>query len=197
MTNRQHRRAAALALALAAAGTLAALPARADSIEARRPGVSLGGRAAYFWPDGVEADKGEWMGGAQVRVYLAKFFAVEGSADYRQERFNNASTIADIYPVQVSGLLYLLPNSPFTPFLLGGVGWYFTSTTGPSGFSDTQNRFGSHVGGGVQLYLSKHWSLDATYRYLFTERIKTFSNGASVSVNADGQMVTGGVNFHF
>ena len=171
--------------------------ARADASPTPRPGVSLGGRAAYFWPAHSDAGTGQYMGGAQLRFYLAKFFAVEGSADYRQQRTSGAATIADIYPVQVSGLLYLLPNSPVAPFVLGGVGWYFTHVRGPGGFDQTTNRFGSHVGGGLQFFLSRHWSLDATYRYIFTDRIETTSNGARVSISGDGHMVTGGVNFHF
>lgn len=197
MSIKCRHRIAALALSLLATGTLAALPARADDVPTPRPGVSLGGRAAYFWPVGAGADNGDWMGGAQLRVYLAKFFAVEGSADYRQQHYNGSSTTADIYPVQASALLYLLPNSRLSPFLLGGVGWYFTHTQGPDGFSDTQNRFGSHIGGGLQMFLSRHWSIDATYRYIFTDRIKTFSNGANESISGDGHMVTGGLNFHF
>jgi opacity protein-like surface antigen len=185
---------AVLALAVAVVN---AAPARADANPTPRPGASLGGRAAYFWPAQSDAGSGQWMGGAQLRFYLAKFFAVEGSADYRQQRTSGASTIADIYPVQVSGLLYLLPNSPVSPFALGGVGWYFTHVRGPNGFDQTSNRFGSHVGGGLQFFLSRHWSLDATYRYIFTDRITTTSNGARVSITGDGHMVTGGVNFHF
>jgi opacity protein-like surface antigen len=187
----------ATAAFLACAVSLACVAsARADANPTPRPGASLGGRAAYFWPAGSDAGSGQWMGGAQLRFYLANFFAVEGSADYRQQRFGG-NTIADIYPVQVSGLLYLLPNSPVSPFALGGVGWYFTHVRGPSGFDQTSNRFGSHVGGGLQFFLSRHWSMDASYRYIFTDRITTTSNGVRVSVNGDGHMATGGINFHF
>ena len=137
------------------------------------------------------------MGGAQVRAYLTKFFAVEGSADYRQEHNNATSTTLDIYPVQVSGLLYILPDSPVAPFLLGGVGWYHTKVRAPGGIDETSNRFGSHVGGGVQFFLSRHFSLDGTYRYLFTDRITASNGNANISVSGDAHMVTGGLNFHF
>lgn len=189
------KRTAALALSLALTAAVCAPSARADASPTPRPGFSIGGRAAYNWPTGTGASNGDWMGGAQLRAYLAKWFAVEGSADWRQE--TPANTTIDIYPVQVSGLLYVLPNSPVAPFLLGGVGWYYTHVKGPAGFDRTQNRFGSHVGGGVQFFLSRHWSIDGTYRYIFTDRINTTSNGANVSISGDSHMVTGGVNFHF
>lgn len=194
-TNRLVR-IAAMALALGASA--AAVPASAeDQSPTPRPGFSVGGRASYFWNQGQNTDSGNWMGGAQVRAYLAKAFAIEGSADYRQTRFNNGNSFADIYPVQVSGLLYVLPNSPVSPYLLGGVGWYFTRVRGPNNFERTTNRFGSHVGGGMQFFVHRHWSLDASYRYVFTDRITSTANGVNVSVSGDGHMATGGINFHF
>jgi opacity protein-like surface antigen len=159
--------------------------------------VSLGGRAAYFWPTGSGAGNGNWFGGAQLRVYLANFFAVEASADYRQQRVNSNNTINDVYPVQASGLLYLLPNSPVSPYLLGGMGWYFTRTRGPAGFSQTNNSVGAHVGAGLQCFLSRHWSIDGSYRYIFVNNINTTQNGAAVTISNRGHMATGGLNFHF
>ena len=41
----------------------------------------------------------------------------------------------------------------------------------PGGIDDTSNRFGSHVGGGLQFFVSRHFSVDGTYRYIFTDRI--------------------------
>lgn len=187
-----------LALSLAAAlCPLGAPPAAADDNPAPRPGISLGGRAAYVWNKGADAESGNLFGGAQLRVHLAKAFAVEGSADFRQQRFDGADTTADIYPVHLSGLLYLLPNSPVSPFLLGGVGWYFTRVRGPGGLDETRNRLGSHAGGGLQVFLSRRWSIDGTYRYLFTDRITTRSGNADISINGNGHMATGGLNFHF
>jgi opacity protein-like surface antigen len=186
------------ALLLVAALCLTTSSALADDANPTpRPGVSLGGRAAYIWNQGADAEDGDFFGGAQLRVYLAKFFAIEGSADFRQQQFGGGTTTVDIYPVQLTGLLYVIPNSPVSPFLLGGVGWYFTDVRGPGGFDESQNRTGAHVGAGIQFFMHRHWSLDATYRYLFTDRITTRAGNANISVNGDGHMVTGGLNFHF
>lgn len=192
-------RIAALAVALIPLIVCCAPEAFAEANPTPRPGFSLGGRAGYGWPTGTGAGDGNFTGGAQARVYLLKVLAVEGSIDYRQHMSgpSEARTTADIYPVQVSGLLYLLPNSPVAPFLLGGVGWYYTRVRGPGGFTNTQHRMGSHVGGGLQAFLSRHWSVDATYRYIFSDRITTTSNGVNVSISGDAHQVTGGINLHF
>jgi opacity protein-like surface antigen len=118
-----------------------------------------------------EPKEGEssWSGGAQVRLYLTRFFAIEGSADYRQSKF--AGTTVHTYPVQVSALLYLLPGWRLTPFVLGGAGWYYTTVDGPGGLDDTQNRFGVHAGGGLQYFISRHFSIDSTYRYVWLEDV--------------------------
>ena len=154
---------------------------------------SIGGRAAYIDPKDGEAN---WFGGAQVRFYLAKFFAIEGSADYRQDKFGTTTT--DTFPVQVSALLYLLPGKRLSPFILGGGGWYYTHVKGPGGFDDTQNRFGLHAGGGLQFFISEHWSIDGTYRYIWLEKLESRdANITNKSFQDSGHMITAGVNFHF
>lgn len=188
-------------LRVLAAGLLLSAPlAQAladDNNPTPRPGVSLGGRGSYAWGVDQDFDDGDWMGGAQLRVYLAKMFAVEGSVDWRQQDFDEADTTVDTLPVQVSGLLYILPNSPVSPYALGGVGWYHTKVRGPAGFEDTDSRFGAHVGGGLQFFLARHWSIDGSYRYIFTDRITSRRDGVDVSIDGDGHMITAGLNFHF
>lgn len=154
--------------------------------------LSIGGRATYYDPN--DAD-GNWYGGAQVRAYLGKYFAIEGSADYRRNDFED--TKVHSYPVQVSALIYPLGHMRLAPFILGGGGWYYTSVEGPA-VDDTQNRFGAHAGGGLQFMLTRHLSIDATYRYVWLESIQ--SKNASLDdkkFSDNGYMVTVGLNFHF
>jgi opacity protein-like surface antigen len=154
---------------------------------------SIGGRAMWFDPKGGDSS---WSGGAQVRFYLFRFLAIEGSADYRQNDFNGTSVHS--YPVQVSTLLYLFPSWRLRPFILGGVGWYYTTVDGPGEFSDTQNRFGVHAGGGLQYFISRHFSIDSTYRYVWLEDVASRNqNLTSKDFRDSGQMVTFGVNYHF
>jgi opacity protein-like surface antigen len=183
-----------LTIVMVCAGfTIAADAFAADERELDFGRFSIGGRAMWFEPKGGDST---WSGGAQVRLYLTRFFAIEGSADYRQNKFNG--TTVHTYPVQVSALLYLLPGWRLTPFILGGAGWYYTTVDGPGGFDDTQNRFGVHAGGGLQYFISRHFSIDSTYRYVWLEDVASRDQSLTNKDFRDsGQMVTIGVNFHF
>ncbi len=157
--------------------------------------LSIGGRATYFDPKGVD---GNWFGGAQVRVHLLPVFAVEGSTDYRTTDFASSSR-EDYFPVQVSGLLYLLPGKRLSPFILGGGGWYYSHIARENADDDTDKRFAPHVGGGIQLMVTDDLSVDGSYRYiLFDDRAggskeRTFGDQFSDK----SHMVTIGINLHF
>ena len=85
-----------------------------------------------------------------------------------------------------------------SPFVLAGGGWYYTNVNGPGGFSDTQNRFGRHVGGGLQWMLNKSWSIDGTYRHVWLESLDSKDqNIKDKNVDDNGHMVTVGLNLHF
>lgn len=155
---------------------------------------SVGGRAMYFNPIDGSAS---WYGGGQVRLHLGEVFAIEGSADYRKNDFGNDTTV-HTFPVQASGLLYLLPGKRVSPFLLGGAGWYFTNVNGPDGYDKTQNRFGLHAGGGLQVMLSRNWSVDGSYRFVWLERVQSKDeNLQNKKFQDEGHMVTIGLNYHF
>lgn len=155
--------------------------------------ISIGPRAMWFDPLDANA---RWFGGAQARLYLSTIFAIEGSVDYRRNEFG-PNTRTDTYPVQVSLLAYLLPGKRLTPFLLGGGGWYYTHVKAGE-FSDTQNRFGLHAGGGLQYFINKHWSIDSTYRFVWLESLASRDvNLINKDFQDSGHMVTIGLNFHF
>jgi opacity protein-like surface antigen len=181
---------------LCAALSCAALlsPARARA-QAQGGDVSLGGRGMYFKPDD---GTGVWSGGAQLRLHLTSVWAVEGSVDYRRETFDGGDTRVYNYPVQASLLAYLMPGSPISPFLLAGGGWYYTRTDGPNGYEQTQDRFGPHVGAGVEAYLNSSWSIDGTYRYIWVKDVES-RNASLLDANYSdsGHMVTAGLNYHF
>jgi opacity protein-like surface antigen len=154
---------------------------------------SIGGRAVYYDPiDGND----DWRGGAQFRWYLGEAFALEASMDYRRNDFGD-STVRT-FPLQLSGLFYLLPGKRLSPYLIGGGGWYYTDVDGPGNFEDVQQRFGLHGGGGVQLMLSRNWSVDGSYRFVWLERIRSIdANANNTKFQDEGHMVTIGLNYHF
>jgi opacity protein-like surface antigen len=160
-----------------------------DDVVGSRTGVSIGGRGMYFKP--LDADKGSWSGGAQLRLHFTPTLAIEGSADYRQNLF--AGSLVDIYPVQASLMFYLLPGLPISPYIIGGAGWYYTHWRQTD---TTQNRFGPHAGAGLEIFLNHYWSIDGSWRYVWTSRINP-PNTLNQNFRDRGSMVTGALNYHF
>lgn len=158
-----------------------------------RPGVTLGGRAMYFRPK--DADGGSLNGGLQVRFHITPVIAIEGSGDYRQNEFEG--TTVDVYPLQASLLLYLAPSWVVSPYLLGGVGWYYTHVRHSN--ATTDHRFGPHAGAGLEAALSDRWSIDGSYRYLWNQSLDTptTAHPAGRHFSANGFMLTTALNYRF
>ena len=164
-----------------------------DAVKAVQPGVTFGGRATYVRPK--DADGGTLGGGAQLRLHFTSVIAVEASADYRQNKFGG--TTVQEAPVQASLLLYLTPHWVVSPYMLGGVGWYFTHIQGSS--SSPSNRYGPHAGAGLELGLTRHWSIDGSYRYLWTQSLTapTTTSPAGKNFSDKGFMLTAALNYRF
>lgn len=183
---------------LLAAGLLPACRACAQEGAGESPGprrgLSIGGRAAYYRPKG--ADHGSLAEGAQVRLHFTPVWALEGSADLRQDQFGG--TKVDVIPLQLSLMVYILPPGYRTaPYLLAGGGWYYTHVSGP--FEHSGFRFGPHAGGGVEFFLDRSWSLDGSYRYLWTEDIhsQNLAHPLGQNFSDKGFMLTAAVNYIF
>jgi opacity protein-like surface antigen len=156
---------------------------------------SIGPRATYSTPK--DADKGVWSPGAQARLHLSGMLGLEASIDYRKNDYAPLTTIKT-YPVQASVLAYIIPGGAASPFLLGGVGWYYTQVNGPGDFKDTTSRFGLHAGAGLEVMLGKSLSLDGTYRYIWLESVESRDLSALDKDYKDsGSMITIALNFLF
>lgn len=182
------------AVVFAALCALAPRAASADDdqrLHAAQPGITFGGRGTYFHSDG--ADNGTWGGGAQLRFHFTSVIAVEASADYRQSKFEGR--VVDVYPVQGSLLLYLAPNWAISPYILGGEGWYSTRVRD----GETTHRYGPHAGAGVEAALSRHWTIDASYRYLWTQSltVPTSAHPFGKNFSDNGSMLTAALNYRF
>lgn len=155
--------------------------------------TSIGGRAAFYRPDG--ADHGAWAPGAQVRLRLSRTYTLEASADFSRHSFG--PTKVRVIPVQATLLSYFYQDSSFSPYLLLGGGWYFTRVEGPQAHS--QSRFGPHTGAGVELLFGGSWSMDCSYRALWTQgvHIKDASHPFGRTSAKKGKMVTLGLNYLF
>lgn len=154
---------------------------------------SIGPRATYF--KAKDADKGKWYGGAQIREYWGTAIGFEQSIDYHRNNLGNGFRV-DQYPVQASIMAFVFPNPTLNPYILGGVGYYFTHLKTPAD-NLTKNKFGFHAGAGLQLRLNDFWSLDGDYRYVWIEKIKSDAALINKDFNLSGSMVTIGLNYHF
>lgn len=168
---------------------------RAEDAAVGDKAFSIGPRATYSDPK--DSDEGKWYGGAQTRLRLTPAFGLEGSVDYRRNIYDN-DTIIKSYPVQASVLAYLTPQAAVSPFILGGAGWYFTRVEGPQNYRDTQNRFGLHAGGGLEVKLTELLSIDGSYRYVWLESVDSKDlNALDKEYEDEGSMITAALNFHF
>jgi opacity protein-like surface antigen len=144
-----------------------------------------------------EADRGTWFAGLQLRLHFAQYLALEVSGTYHQNRYEDGDIKVTQYPVQVSGVVYPLPNSIVSPYFGGGAGWYYTRigySGGLAGFSDeTKHPFGEHAVAGIDLKLGKRFTINADYRYIFLQ-----TSGTQIP---DGDLnywqATFGVNINF
>lgn len=184
--------------AAACSAPLAAYAGPEKDFPGVRPGVSFGPRGSYFIPNESDADDGDIYGGAQLRFHLGKPLAIEGSAEYRRETFLGGTTRAHIWPVQASLLAFLLPDYRFTPYVLGGVGWYFRTIDGPGGFEETDNQFGPHLGAGLQFFIHRSWSLNADWRYVWLDDFRSRNRALQdVEFDGAGHQISAGLNYHF
>jgi opacity protein-like surface antigen len=104
-----------------------------------------------------DADGFRVMGGVALRFRLSEAVGIEGSINYREEKYGNGSVDVKSWPVMVTGLLY--PISSVYGAI--GAGWYNTSVSYnvppglPGGLSTTsgerKQQFGWHFGGGLEL----------------------------------------------
>lgn len=134
--------------------------------------TEFGLRAGYIKPR--DADDGTWFGGIQLRVPLTSVLAVEGSIELHTSEFADGEIEVIQYPVQASLLVFLLPESPtICPYVLGGLGWYYTTidfSGSLSGIdSETDSMVGAHLGFGARIGLGGAATLNADLRYIFLE----------------------------
>lgn len=129
---------------------------------------SIGAASGYLRAH--NSDQGTWFGGVQARLRMG-YFAAEASIQFHQNRFQGGDVIVTQYPVQLTAFLYLIPEGPIRPYILGGVGWYYTRVDHRGVFAGipdyTDHVFGEHLGGGAELFLAPRFSVDADLRYIF------------------------------
>ncbi|MCA1558897.1 MAG: porin family protein [Acidobacteria bacterium] len=144
-----------------------ALPARC---EAQDGAFGLGGRYSFVKADVETESKSVRFTGGQLRARVTPRTAVELAVDLRTTTNEAVTERVRTYPLQASLLLFPTRGA-FSPFVLGGIGWYSvrvdTLVERKVVRSDTTRRFGSHAGFGAEIRLGRHAGIHADYRYTF------------------------------
>ena len=138
-----------------------------------------------------DADNMILYGGAQVRWKLFPAMSLEGTLDYRpSESYPNNRKITS-YPLLVSALFYFMPGASFSPYVLGGVGWYYSKIEDSSG-SSTAYTPGFHLGAGLDIPLNPNIVFNADLRYFFLN----YGDQKVKDLNANGYIISAGVTFY-
>ena len=149
---------------LTAAGLLVATPAAAQ-------GFGIGFRMAWIRSDVdvVDTDSVRFTGG-QIRLGLTPRLGFELSLDRHSESFELLNEKVTETPIQAS-VLMRLAGGAFSPYLLGGPGWYRrkVEVIDGSDLSVSTQEFGWHAGFGVEIRLGKHAGIHGDYRYTFLD----------------------------
>ncbi len=135
------------------------------------PGAALGAHLGYLRMR--DAENGTEFYGVHLRVYLADWLAVEGSADFAQSDFADDDAELTLVPVQATGLLFPFPDGPLRPYALAGGGWYYEQVDYSGSLStlddERADSFGVHVGFGAELRLGRSFMLHGDFRYTFLD----------------------------
>jgi len=132
--------------------------------------------------------------GAATRLGLAQRLGAELSVDWRTDDLESGE-IRTI-PVQLSGLLYVLPAVHLT----AGVGWYHVDASFDAvrdrlvHFDDSTWDTGLHVGGGIEIPIGSRTKLTGEARYVFLG-YRLEDADEVLEVDADFLDITGGLQF--
>ncbi|MGE5497292.1 MAG: outer membrane beta-barrel protein [Syntrophothermus sp.] len=138
-----------------------------SSVMLSAQGIGIGPQIG--WQKASSADNGRLMYGAALRLKASPAIGIEGSINYREEEYANGGLKVRTWPVMVTGLFYPIP------FVYGaiGVGWYNTTfdygqkLTVENLKNNTQQNFGWHLGGGLEVPLGQTVMLTGDIRYVF------------------------------
>src|SRR3954471_16358057 len=148
--------------------TLALLLAGAAPVSAQ--GFGIGPRLAWVHADtDADVDAVRFVGG-QIRL-VSQRFGLEVSLDHKSQTFELLNQKITETPIQAS-LLMRMGRGSFSPYLLGGPGWYrrkIEAIIAPGDPSLDATEFGWHAGIGLEIRPHKHFGVHGDYRYTFLD----------------------------
>lgn len=170
--------------------------------------------------DKVNFDPGLNIGAAGG--YDFGVFRMEGELSYKNaeiksindqvtgERFHNAAGDVGVLALMFNGFMNLYNESPVTPYLGGGIGFatvHLSDTHGTRIVDGSPQRvllygagddtvFAYQIGGGVDIAVKRHFSLDIGYRY-FSANHADIDSGQAILTNLGFRSHTTMLGFKF
>lgn len=155
--------------------------------------VKVGIGPHYSYISLMDSDEHQRFAGGHLRVKFFSTIAIEASIDYRKDLLLEDTFRFQSVPALLSILVYILPNRTFSPYVLGGGGWYVNQVTflvEPFKEYDGNVDFGYHFGGGVEFSLLGKVGFHFDYRSIMV-------NFSPFNIKGDGHLVTAGMTYYF
>lgn len=174
-------------------------------------GLGAGARISSVRGDAEADTVSQRFNGGQIRAAIGRRTSIEVALDLRTETSDLMTERVRDYPVQASLLLFPIRSS-FSPYVLGGIGWYSRRVEQLAGdevvSSVTTRKIGPHAGFGAELRLGRHAGLHGDYRYTmlnYDDDDETAGSGGLLGIglptrflpNYKGSMWTAGLTVYF
>ena len=144
----------------------------------------------------AEGDNGgAVVGGGYFRWDWHRIVMLEAAVLYHVEEVNPTNDL-ELIPIQFSGLIYPLRRDyQFSPYILGGVGFYLTRVVQKGVSTDSNSDFGWHLGLGVDCAVNDRVFIEGDFRYIW---LKTETDSQTIRdtlSSFDSWMATIGIGF--
>lgn len=151
--------AVALMMALAAATATAQTSSSERQAPMPAPGTVAIGVSTGFALPSESALKGDMGLAANIDRYLTSRVSIRGQVSGAWAAVSGRPFSGTVSPIALNGnLVYNWEGGAWHPYVTGGVGFYHYRFNEASLFS-TDNKLGTNVGGGTELFLSRHDSV--------------------------------------
>ena len=131
--------------------------------------VGLGPRLSFVRAD-IHTEHATRVSGGVLRLRTSPKTALEVSFDYRSHLNENLTEQVKDYPIQGSLLLHPA-RAAVSPYLVMGIGWYSQKIDALQSdqviASTTTRKTGYHAGLGTDIWIGRHATIHADYRYTF------------------------------
>lgn len=182
--------------------TLAVLLAAPQAMAER--GFGIGPRIGYA--KASDADDGTlYLGGDINFRFFDSLLGVRGEVGWRGDTIDlplvDGKLDIHTIPLLASVTVHPLKDKLLSPYAIAGAGWYYLiydgevtlPILGKLEYDDSDSTFGWHIGGGLEVNIGEHFSVNADIRYVWFElEFEDIDD-----VDASGLQATGGFTFYF